>query len=58
MLISDQALILRLLIGHILADFLLQSQLDVREKQARVWKAAALYFHAGVYAQQKRGQSR
>jgi hypothetical protein len=50
MFISDQALILRLLIGHILADFLLQSQLDVREKQARVWKAAALYFHAGVYA--------
>jgi len=50
MVISDQALLLRLLIGHFLADFLLQSQLEVREKQAKVWKAPALYFHAGVYA--------
>jgi len=50
MLMSDLALLLRLLIGHFAADFLLQSRIMVREKETHVWKAAALYSHAGVYA--------
>lgn len=50
MLISDQAVLLRLLIGHFVADFILQSRAMVHGKETKVWKAAVLYWHAGFYA--------
>jgi len=50
MVMSDQVLLLRLLIGHFIADFLLQSRTMVHGKETKVWRAAALYTHAGVYA--------
>jgi len=50
MVISDQVLLLRLLIGHFVADFILQSRTMVHGKQAKVWKSAALYWHAVFYA--------
>jgi len=50
MLITDEALFIRLLIGHIIADFLLQPRTMVIQKNARRWRSGSLYFHAGIYA--------
>lgn len=50
MFISDPALLVRLLLGHIVADFILQSRAMVDEKGSKAWKSSALYFHSGIYA--------
>ncbi|MCX6569629.1 MAG: DUF3307 domain-containing protein [Candidatus Aminicenantes bacterium] len=50
MFISDPALIVRLLLGHVVADFLLQSRSMIDEKRAKAWKSGALYIHSGIYA--------
>lgn len=50
MFISYQSLLLRLFIGHIVADFLLQPRFMVDEKGKKVWKSGALYIHSCVYA--------
>lgn len=50
MFISNPALLVRLLLGHIVADFLLQSRSMIDEKRAKAWKSGALYIHSGIYA--------
>jgi hypothetical protein len=49
MLMNVQALLLRLFIGHFVADFVLQSRSMIIEKGAKAWKSGALYIHAGIY---------
>jgi uncharacterized integral membrane protein len=49
MLITDLSLFLRILIGHIIGDFVLQSRSMVREKESLGWKSPRLYLHAGLY---------
>jgi len=50
MLITETALLFRLLLGHVIADFLLQSKSMVEGKKEKNWKSNALYVHSGVYA--------
>src|SRR4030042_842720 len=50
MFINDQALLFRLLIGHVIADFLLQPRSMVIKKNAGAWRSGALYIHAGIYS--------
>ena len=50
MFINASALLIRLLLGHVIADFLLQSRSMVDEKRAKAWKSGALYVHSGFYA--------
>ncbi len=42
----DIALLLRLVIAHLLADFLLQRKTWIKERSAKKWKAKTLYLHA------------
>src|SRR5665647_3904352 len=50
MVISEFALLIRLLIGHAASDFLLQSRGMVDQKGQKVWKSPLLYVHSGIYA--------
>jgi hypothetical protein len=50
MFIIDQALLFRLLIGHVIADFLLQPRSMVIKKNAKTWRSRALYIHAVIYS--------
>lgn len=50
MFINEPALLGRLLLGHFIADFLLQSKVMVDRKEKRKWKSGTLYLHSAVYA--------
>jgi len=50
MVISELALLIRLLIGHVASDFLLQSRGMVDQKGKKIWKSPLLYVHSGIYA--------
>jgi len=50
MLITDLSLLFRLLIGHVVGDFLVQTRSMVQEKEAMNWKSSRLYIHAGLYS--------
>ena len=50
MVINEPVLLIRLLIGHVASDFLLQSRRMVDQKEERVWKSPLLYVHSGIYA--------
>lgn len=50
MVITEPALLIRLLIGHFASDFFLQSRGMVGDKETRAWKSGSLYIHAGIYA--------
>lgn len=50
MVINEIALLIRLLIGHVTSDFLLQSRGMVDQKGRKVWKSPLLYIHSGIYA--------
>lgn len=47
---NELALLIRLLIGHVTSDFLLQSRGMVDQKGKKVWKSPLLYIHSGIYA--------
>jgi hypothetical protein len=47
---NETALLLRLLIAHILADFILQTKAKIKERKLKKWKAPWLYIHCVVYA--------
>jgi hypothetical protein len=49
MFIFEPALLVRLLLGHFIADFLLQSKVMVDRKEKRKWKSGTLYLHSAVY---------
>jgi len=49
MFITEQTLLVKLLIGHFVADFLTQPKRMIRAKETQRWKSASLYIHAGVY---------
>lgn len=49
MFISNPALLIRLLLGHVVADFILQSRAMVKEKGKGTWRSPMLYWHSGVY---------
>lgn len=50
MFISEPALLIRVILGHFAADFLLQSRAMVDAKGRGVWKSGMLYLHAVIYA--------
>lgn len=50
MFITDAALLFRLLIGHVIGDFLFQTRSMVLEKEKKGWRSAQLYLHAGLYS--------
>jgi len=50
MLITDLSLLFRLLIGHIVGDFIFQTRSMVQEKEAMGWRSSRLYLHAGLYS--------
>lgn len=50
MVISELALLIHLLIGHMASDFLLQSRGMVDQKGKKIWKSPLLYVHSGIYA--------
>lgn len=45
-----EVLILRLLIAHLLGDFIFQTELVVKDKKRNTWKSFWLYFHCILYA--------
>ncbi len=49
MLITEPALLIRLLLGHFAADFLLQSRAMVDQKGKKAWKSGMLYLHSAIY---------
>lgn len=49
MFINEPALLIRLLLGHFSADFLLQSRAMVDAKGRGAWKSGTLYLHAVIY---------
>ncbi len=50
MFITDAALLFRLLIGHVIGDFLFQTKSMVLEKEGKGWRSPRLYLHAGLYS--------
>lgn len=50
MFITDAALLFRLLIGHVVGDFLFQTRSMVQEKEKKGWRSSQLYLHAGLYS--------
>jgi len=50
MFISDQALLIRLLLGHFVSDFVFQSQKMVEGKTEYRLRSRALYLHGAIYA--------
>jgi hypothetical protein len=49
MFINEPALLIRMLLGHFTADFLLQSRAMVDAKGRGAWKSRMLYLHAIIY---------
>jgi hypothetical protein len=49
MFITEPALLIRMLLGHFAADFLLQSKSMVDKKGKGAWKSGWLHVHAAVY---------
>lgn len=47
---NETALLLRLLIAHILADFVLQTKAKIRERKLKKWRSSWLYVHSVIYA--------
>ena len=47
---SESAILIRLLIGHVASDFFLQSRGMVEQKGKKVWRSPLLYVHSGIYA--------
>lgn len=45
---SDSALLVRLFLAHLVADFMLQSKRWIISKKEQKWKSLPMYFHAGV----------
>jgi hypothetical protein len=50
MIINEPALLIRLLVGHFAADFLLQSKGMADKKERKAWKSGMLYLHSALYA--------
>ena len=50
MLIGDLPLLIRLLLGHFVSDFFLQTSSMIKGKEEKIWRAGSLYLHAGIYA--------
>jgi len=46
---NSLSLLLLLLLGHLIGDFLLQSQAWVRSKESRHYLSPAVYLHSGVH---------
>ncbi len=47
---NETALLVRLLIAHLIADFVLQTKEKIRQRKARRWSAPWLYLHSLMYA--------
>jgi hypothetical protein len=50
MFMIEPSLLIRLLTGHVLCDFVFQTRRMVDQKEKRVWRSPVLYAHAALYA--------
>jgi hypothetical protein len=47
---NQLAVFLRMLAGHFIADFFLQTRAGIEEKRQKRWRSKSLYVHSAVYA--------